>query len=76
MLDSACLDIPNLHVKRPSVKSTSLDYVLGSTVTQGYALLTLISLSSAPVARYLPSGLKQTLRMYKSPSLSTVSSWR
>lgn len=38
--------------------------------------LTLMSLSSAPVARYLPSGLKQTLRMYKSPSLSTVSSCR
>ena len=35
---------------------------------------TLICLSSAPVARYFPSGLKQTLRMYKSPSLSTDSS--
>ena len=28
---------------------------------------TLICLSSAPVARYLPSGEKQILRMYKSP---------
>jgi hypothetical protein len=30
--------------------------------------LTLMILSSAPVAKYLPSGLKHTLRMYKSPS--------
>ena len=30
---------------------------------------TRICLSSAPVARYRPSGLKHTLRMYKSPVL-------
>jgi hypothetical protein len=37
-------------------------------------LLTLICLSSAPVAKYLPSGLKLTERMYKSPSRTRSSS--
>lgn len=36
--------------------------------------LTLILLSSAPVAKYLPSGLKLTERIYKSPSLPALSS--
>jgi hypothetical protein len=36
--------------------------------------LTRICLSSAPVARYLPSGLKHTLRMYKSPVFVASSS--
>ena len=36
--------------------------------------LTRICLSSAPVARNLPSGLKQTLRMYRSPVLLASSS--
>lgn len=35
-----------------------------------FFLLTLICLSSAPVAKCLPSGLKLTERIYKSPSLS------
>lgn len=40
------------------------------------SLLTRICLSSAPVARYLPSGLKHTLRMYRSPAFPAVSSAR
>jgi hypothetical protein len=36
--------------------------------------LTLISLSSAPVARYFPSGLKHKLRIYKSPKFGANSS--
>ena len=35
---------------------------------------TLICLSSAPVAKYLPSGLKQTLLIYKSPDFPAESS--
>ncbi len=39
-------------------------------------LPTLICLSSAPVARYFPSGLKRTLRMYRSPVVPAASSIR
>lgn len=51
-LDGAGLDIPDLSWS-----------VNGLQRRADYQTLTLITLSSAPVARYLPSGLKQTLRM-------------
>jgi hypothetical protein len=39
-----------------------------------FRTLTRIRVSSAPVAKNLPSGLKQTVRMYRSPSLLVFSS--
>jgi hypothetical protein len=49
---------------------------LASLLPQHGRQHTLINLSSAPVARYLPSGLKHTLLMYKSPFISRFSSCR
>jgi hypothetical protein len=60
--DLPVLDIPNLA------------RLLDTNSVGIYDEHTLINLSSAPVARSLPSGLKHTLRMYRSPSLSTLSS--
>ncbi len=63
----------------PGLDIPDLEFELAFSLCRGGGMqfkLTLISLSSAPVARYLPSGLKQTLRMYKSPLTSMLSSWR
>ena len=67
VLDCLCGNVPDLI-------ATVSSLVRGESELAGR--LTRICLSSAPVARYFPSGLKQTLRIYRSPSLSTVSSCR
>lgn len=53
-----------------------LDQLVECTMLSLKKRLTLITLSSAPVARYAPLGLKHTLLMYKSPSSGRVPSCR
>ena len=61
--DALLCDIPDLgHMS------------VGNQETPESRWRTRICLSSAPVARYLPSGLKQTLRIYRSPAFPAVSS--
>ena len=65
MADSFLFNVPDLA----RVSAMCLIKIPGRGIR-----LTLICLSSAPVAKYFPSGLKQILRMYRSPARLFVSS--
>ena len=58
-------NVPNL-TREDAISSSTLNNLT----------LTLICLSSAPVANNLPSGLKHKLRIYRSPNLAAASSMR
>jgi hypothetical protein len=65
MLDRTAGDVPDLvHVS------------VAAIVVFSCSKHTLITLSSAPVARYCPLGLKQTLLIYRSPSSGRLPSCR
>ena len=65
MLDLAAGNIPHLHRKSAIIQ-----------VKAELMKLTRMTLSSAPVARYWPLGLKHTLLMYRSPSSGRLPSCR
>lgn len=70
-----------MRVRLPKNEKAAVVHVHGARLGSGMLkikvdiwTLTLICLSSAPVASSLPSGLKHTLRMYRSPVLLAASS--
>jgi hypothetical protein len=70
---------PRQTIKSPSTKKNKSRSTKPSQLQKKSTKekkLTRICLSSAPVAKYFPSGLKHTLRIYRSPDLPADSSVR